>query len=218
MLTLHGFPYSNYYNIPKHALLYKGVPFAEELVYPSADGYDRLSPARKVPSLTTEDGRHLSEAAVLCEYIEDAYPEPALLPADAWERNHVRQIMHMAELYLELPCRRLIPFAFTNTTPPQALRDEVSGVVDRGVASMNGLCTVAPYLTGATLTMADIYVRYVCQVVTMGAGLLERDIMGEMNGFRDWSERMSADPISQRVDADTEANRESFFAYIGSLG
>ncbi|MDG1205862.1 MAG: glutathione S-transferase, partial [Pseudomonadales bacterium] len=27
MPTLHGFSYSNYYNMPKHALLYKGVSF-----------------------------------------------------------------------------------------------------------------------------------------------------------------------------------------------
>ena len=109
MLKLHGFSYSNYYNIPKHALLHKGVAFEEDLVYPSADGYDRFSPARKVPSMTTADGRHLAEAAVMCEYIEDAYPEPALFPAEPWSRNRVREIMHMSELYLELPCRRLIP-------------------------------------------------------------------------------------------------------------
>ena len=45
MPTLHGFSYSNYYNMPKHALLYKGVAFEEDLVYPSAAGYNELSPA-----------------------------------------------------------------------------------------------------------------------------------------------------------------------------
>ena len=75
MPTLHGFSYSNYYNMPKHALLYKGVNFQEDLVYPSAEGYNKLSPALKVPSLTTDDGQCLSEAAVLCEYIEDVYPD-----------------------------------------------------------------------------------------------------------------------------------------------
>lgn len=216
MLTLHGFSYSNYYNIPKHALLHKGVEFAEDLVYPSADGYDRYSPAKKVPSLTTADGKHLSEAAVLCDYIEDAHPEPALLPADPWARNHVRQIMHMSELYLELPCRRLLPFGFTNSTPPDALKAEISGVVDRGVASMNALCDIDPWLTGATFTMADIYVRYVLAVVGLGARMLERDIVGEIDGLKPWVERMAELPESKRVDADMEANRESFFAYVAS--
>jgi glutathione S-transferase len=80
MPTLHGFSYSNYYNMPKHALLYKGVAFEEDLVYPSAAGYNELSPALKVPSLTTDNGEHLSEAAVLCEYIEDAYPRSRCFP------------------------------------------------------------------------------------------------------------------------------------------
>lgn len=217
MLTLHGFSYSNYYNIPKHVLLHKGVPFEEDLVYPNADGYSRYSPALKVPSLTTEDGQQLSEAAVLCEFIEDAYPEPALLPADPWERNHVRQIMHMSELYLELPCRRLLRFVFSKTTPPAEITAEVAGVVDRGVASMNALCTIDPFLTGATLTMADIYVRYVLSVVNMSSTMLGRDIVGEIEGLKAWSERMSADPVSKRVDADMAANQEGFFGYIGSM-
>ena len=80
MPTLHGFSYSNYYNMPKHVLLYKGVAFEEDLVYPSAKDYGQLSPALKVPSLTTNEGQHLSEASVLCEYIEEAYPDKPLLP------------------------------------------------------------------------------------------------------------------------------------------
>lgn len=216
MLTLHGFSYSNYYNIPKHVLLHKGVPFEEHLVYPSGEGYERFSPARKVPSLTTEDGRHLSEASVLCEYLEDAFPQRPLLPADPWARNHVRQIMRMAELYLELPCRRLLPFGFTNSTPPEALTAEVGGVVDRGVASMNALLTIDPWLTGAELTMADLYVRYVLAVVGLGSRLLERDIVGEIEGLGAWEKRMAELPESKRVDADAEANREDFFAYIAS--
>ena len=49
MPTLHGFAYS-YYNIPKHVLLYKGVSFEEDLVYPSSAGYNKLNPALKVPA------------------------------------------------------------------------------------------------------------------------------------------------------------------------
>jgi len=124
--------------------------------------------------------------------------------------------MHMAELYLELPCRRLLPFAFTNGTPPEALAAEVNGVVDRGVASMNALCDIDPWLTGGTMTMADIYVRYVLAVVDMGASALGRDIVGEIDGLGAWRQRMAELPASQRVDADQEANRESFFAYIAS--
>ncbi len=93
----------------------------------------------------------------------------------------------------------------------------MNAVVDRGVATMNALCTIDPFLTGETFTMADIYVRYVLAVVGIGVRALERDIVGEIEGLGAWAERMAADPISQRVDADLEANRESFFAYVASM-
>ena len=125
--------------------------------------------------------------------------------------------MHVSELYLELPCRRLLAFGFSNSKPPEALCAEVNAVVDRGVASMNALCDIDPFLTGATFTMADIYVRYVLAVVAIGVQALERDIVGEIDGLAAWAERMAADPISQRVDADLAANRESFFAYVASM-
>jgi glutathione S-transferase len=214
--TLHGFSYSNYYNIAKHVLLHKGVDFEEDLVYPSADGYEALNPARKVPSLTTDDGRHLAETAVLVEYLEEAYPEPALLPADPGERARVRQILHVSELYLELACRRLLPYGFSGSEPPAELCEEVSATVDRGVAAMNALCTIDPWLTGPNFTLADVWVRYVFAVVALGERALKRDITGEVDGLAAWKERMAQDPVSQRVDADQEANKESFFAYIRS--
>ena len=112
MPTLHGFSYSNYYNMPKHALLYKGVSFEEDLVYPNAPGYNKLNPALKVPSFTTDEGQHLSEASVICEFIDESYPEKPLFPTEIFARNSTRQLMRVAELYLELPNRRLLPFAF----------------------------------------------------------------------------------------------------------
>src|SRR6266545_6952776 len=47
------------------------------------------NPLGKVPVLE-EDGLVLPESAVIMEYLEERYPEPALLPADAAERALVR--------------------------------------------------------------------------------------------------------------------------------
>ncbi|WOJ92868.1 glutathione S-transferase family protein [Congregibacter variabilis] len=216
MITLHGFAYSNYYNIPKHVLLYKGIPFTEDLVYGSGEGYERLNPARKVPSMTTSDGQHIAESSVLCEYLEDMFPEPALLPKDPFARSRVRQIMRCAELYLELPCRRLLPFVFTQQTPPESLCEEVNAMLDKGIASLSEFCSCDPFLIGSEFTMADIYVRYVLSVVDAGAAVLKRDIVSEIDGLKDWRSRLAGDPISKQIDADVEANKEDFFAYIAS--
>ena len=217
MPILHGFAYSNYYNMPKHTLLYKGVSFEEDLVYPSAQDYDKLSPALKVPSLTTDDGQHLSEASVLCEYIEDAYPDKPLLPTDPIARNKNRQLMRMTELYLELPNRRLLPFSFGNQPAPEPLVTEVIAVVDRGINSINALATFDPWVLGPKLTMADIYLFYVLTVAEMGNKITGIDLNARIPGLENWHATLAADQVSQKVAADTEANREGFFNYIQSL-
>ena len=45
MITLHGFAPSNYYNLVKHARLYKQRPFQENLIYGSSDELLTISPA-----------------------------------------------------------------------------------------------------------------------------------------------------------------------------
>ena len=74
MITLHGFAASNYYNIAKYVLLYKEIPFEEHLVYGGGEEWLSISPVGKIPALTTEDGRDISESSVICDYLEEAYP------------------------------------------------------------------------------------------------------------------------------------------------
>lgn len=215
MITLHGFAYSNYYNIVKHTLLHKGLPFEEDLQFGDSEAYLAISPMGKIPAITTEDGEHLSETSVCCDYLEDAYPDQnPLLPSDAIGRAKVHQVVRMSELYLELPCRRLIPFALTNADAPDTLAQEVRDVVTRGITAMNLLGQFKPYVLGAELTLADIYLRYVLKVVALGSAKLEWDIVGEIDGLAEWQRMMADTDIARRIDADEEANGPAFFAHI----
>ena len=65
----------------------------------------------KVPFLEIDEKR-ISESQVICEYLEDAYPQKPLLPKDPWERAKVRELITFMELHLELVVRRLYPAAF----------------------------------------------------------------------------------------------------------
>ena len=93
MITLHGFAASNYYNIVKHALLYKELPFQENLMFAGSDELLRVSPVGKVPAITIDEGITLSESSVICDFIEETYPAIPLYPESATERATVRQIM-----------------------------------------------------------------------------------------------------------------------------
>src|SRR5262245_20232855 len=115
MLQLHGFPLSNYFNMVKAALLEKGIEFEHVPTRPSQDAqYLAKSPMGKVPCIGTEQG-FLSETQVICQYLEELQPEPALLPRSAFERAKVRELMHELELYIELPARTCYGQVFFNT-------------------------------------------------------------------------------------------------------
>ena len=49
--------------------------------------YLKLNPNAVVPTLV-DDGNIIIESTVICEYLDDAYPEPKLKPACGWARAH----------------------------------------------------------------------------------------------------------------------------------
>ena len=218
MIILHGFASSNYYNLVKHVLLYKELPFQENLLYASSDELLAISPAGKVPAITTAEGLHLSESSVICDFIEETYPAIPLYPENSGERAVVRQIMKIAELYFELPSRRFIPYAFSGTEAPESLKAEVRQVLERGVAALNSLCQFSPWIAGEKFTMADIYVYYVNVIVsTFGASQLNWDVLAEIPGMKEWNETMSQSTIAQNVEAGRVANKPEFMQKIQAL-
>lgn len=214
MIKLHGFAYSNYYNIVKHVLLHKGIPFEEDLQWGGNDAWLEISPAGKIPAMTTEQGIHLSESSVCCDYLEEAYPEPALYPADPAARARVKQVMKISELYLELSCRRVIPFILTKTEVPGAVGTEIRETAQRGINALNRLCSFSPYVMGDSLTMADIYLRYVMSIADLGSKALHWDIGGEVEGLREWQAMMDDSDIAAKIDADRADNEKAFFAMV----
>lgn len=97
MITLHGFSASNFYNVVKHVLLHKDIPYQETLVFGGNDEWLEISPVGKIPAITTERGYAISEAAVICDYLEEVYTKNPLYPADPEARATVRQIMSRLE-------------------------------------------------------------------------------------------------------------------------
>ena len=215
MITLHGFAASNYYNIVKYVLLYKEIPFQERLVYGGGDEWLAISPVGKIPALTTSDGLHLSETTVICDYLEEVYPERPLYPAEPGPRARVRQIMKVSELYLELSSRRLIAYAFSGKPAPEAALADVRHVTRRGIGAMQRLCQFSPYIAGADFTMADIYVHYANAVVSsIGSRQLDWDILAEIPGMKEWNRDMRDTDIARAIEADRRANEPEFTAYI----
>lgn len=218
MIILYGFPYSNYHNIVKHALLQKGIAFEERIEYPKSEVMLAVNPIGKVPAMTTESGVHLSESSVLVDYLEDAYPDHPLYPADPEARAQVRRLMKMSELYLELPARRLLPAVLGKMTADDATKREVKSTLRKSLKALSELAKFSPYAAGDTLTLADIYLRYSLTMAKwVCTSQFSWNVLEDVPGLVEWDAMMAASDVSKKVDEDLRNNSKAFKAYVASL-
>lgn len=95
MLTLYSFgPGANSLK-PLLALYEKGVDWQHKFVDPKkfeqhSDWFKKVNPRGQVPALD-HDGRIVTESTVICEYLEDVFPDDnPLRPADPYKRAEMR--------------------------------------------------------------------------------------------------------------------------------
>ncbi|MCP4614972.1 MAG: maleylacetoacetate isomerase [Bradyrhizobium sp.] len=60
-----------------------------------ADEYRRVNPQMALPALVEDDGTTLFQSLAILEYLEEKYPSPPILPADAHGRARVRALALM---------------------------------------------------------------------------------------------------------------------------
>jgi maleylpyruvate isomerase len=53
------------------------------------DEYLKMHPLGLVPSVKFPDGTVVTESPAIAELVEELYPQPALIPGDAWRRAQV---------------------------------------------------------------------------------------------------------------------------------
>lgn len=156
MITLCGFTLSNYYNKVKMVLLEKGIPFEEELLPAGRKDPTMLvsSPLGKVPFVKTPAGP-LCESQVICDWLEAAYPQPGLLPADPFAAAKVRELITFIELHLELVVRELYAEAFFGGKVSDEVKASVRKRLDRHIPAFKQLAKFSPYVAGDRFTLAD---------------------------------------------------------------
>lgn len=208
MLKLCGFATSNYYNKVKFALLEKGVEFQEELVW--ADRSPELlarSPLGKIPFLETDQGV-ICESQVLMEYVEDAYPQKPLLPADPFAAAKVRELITFLELHLELVARELYIEAFFSGKVTDEVKERTQKLLKRNVKAFGKLAKFAPYIAGSEFTMADCAAMVHLPLVSMASKIIySEDALADLP-VREYTKMLGERPAAQRVNADRKANQE----------
>jgi glutathione S-transferase/RNA polymerase-associated protein len=105
MLSLYDHPLSPYAQKVKIALREKDVQFVAATPSEIGSGrtaaeFARANPRGEVPALL-HDGFAVFDSTVILEYIEDAFPSPALLPRTAADRARVRMLEEVMDTHFE---------------------------------------------------------------------------------------------------------------------
>jgi glutathione S-transferase len=76
----------------------KGIPYEVDPIVPfyGDDRFSTLSPLRRIPVLVDGD-LVLTDSSVICQYVEDLQPGPALFPADIRDRARARWLEEYAD-------------------------------------------------------------------------------------------------------------------------
>jgi len=121
--------------------------------------YLAVNPQGLLPSLILDDGAVLTQSLAICEYLDERYPDPALLPSDPVMRARVRAFAQViaCDIHPVQNLRVLKALQARGQTPDDTngwARDVISGGLDALETLVAG--QVETYAFGETPTLADI--------------------------------------------------------------
>ena len=79
------------------------------------------NPQGLVPTLVTDQGQALTQSLALCEYLDERYPEPPLLPGSAEHRAKIRALAQAVALQHRCPGPPLTLVEFSKATAGKRL-------------------------------------------------------------------------------------------------
>lgn len=202
----------------KLALAIKGVEYKTVTLYPNQSAeYLSKSPMGKVPALETEQGM-LTETNVILEYLDDTYPDKPLYPGNAFEKAKVKELVKMAELYLELPARRCHPEAFFGQTVDDLTKKEAKRALIKGIEGLARCAKFSPYLTGEHLTAADIVFLYSADLASLVASkLFGLDLLDMAPGAKQLMATLNQRQDVMKINEEKQIANKEFKKYIASL-
>ena len=184
-VELHGYQYSVYSWIARFALEEKGVDYRWSEINPFApdipESYLALHPFKRVPALV-HDGVEIYETGAITRYVDEAFPGPALQPADHRLRARCNQFLSIVDSYAYWPLVRQVfshrVFRPRVGAPSDATEMEKGLAAAAGVlAALERLVADAVFLCGARISLADIHLAPMIGYFAMaeeGDALLKR--------------------------------------------
>jgi len=130
-----------------------------------------LNPVAKIPVLVTEDGVSIPESEAILRYIEDRFPTPSLMPADAGERARVNVTIRLTDLYVMDPVIRLFAHLAPTSRDQRVVDSEVARWA-QGLANLNDWLAPGLPESEAGLTLAHCALAPALHLQTRIAAML----------------------------------------------
>jgi glutathione S-transferase len=158
MLQLISATPSPYARKVRIALAEKGIPFklVTEVPWNSTTQTPKHNPLEKLPVLILEDGGSVYESRYILEVIEAKWPEPALVPAETWDRLAARKV----EVIADGICDALVLLFWERHRPAEQQSTEWIArqrrKVDGGLRALAETAGTREWVVGDRFGLADI--------------------------------------------------------------
>lgn len=206
MRVLYHLPLSPHSRKVRLVLAEKRLPYEMrmEKVWERRPEYLEMNPAGTVPTLIEDNGLVIPDSGVICEYLDEAYPDTGLMGRTLAERVEVRRLTAWFDgkfasevtrnLLGEKHMRRL---AGRGTPDPTAIRTGYTALRYH-MDYLGWLAETRKWLGGANLSLADF---------AAAAHLSALDFIGDVDWSlsapaKDWYARMKSRPCFRGVLAD----------------
>ncbi len=198
MRILHHLPFSPQCRLVRLVLGEKRLPceLVIERVWEQSEEFLALNPAGEVPVLVEENGLAVPGGRVICEYLDEAYPDTPLMGRTLAERVEVRRLMDWFDTrFAQEVTRNLLGEKVDKRLYGRGHPD--GNVLRAGYGNMRfhldyigWLAETRSWLAGSSISMADF---------AAAAHLSALDFIGDVNwakapAAKDWYARVKSRP------------------------
>jgi glutathione S-transferase len=206
MRLLYHLPLSPYARKVRLVLAEKRLPFEllVEKVWQRRPEYLEMNPAGTVPTMVEDNGRVIPDSNVICEYLDEAYPDTPLLGRSIVERVEVRRLVSWfdnkfaAEVMRNLLWEKTMKQALRQGAPEASALRAGYANIKHHLAYIGWLAENRKFLAGANLSLADF---------SAAAFLSSLDFIGDVDWSlsppaKEWYARIKSRPSFRAILAD----------------
>jgi glutathione S-transferase len=206
MRLLYHLPLSPYARKVRLVLAEKRLPFEMrvEKVWENRPEYLALNPAATVPTLVEENGLVIPDSNVICEYLDEAYPDTGLLGRTLAERVEIRRLVvwfdqkFAAEVARNLLYEKFMKSAMGRGAPDASRLRAGYAALRTHLEYIGWLAETRKWLAGPSMSLADF---------AAAAFLSSLDFIGDVDWSvsapaRDWYARMKSRPAFRSLLSD----------------